>query len=241
MFEKFTDQAQKVMLLANEEARRLNHDALGSEHILLGLLREDSAAGATILRHHGIELRFARQQVERYNPPIQIGNCLYKLPHTSQAKKVIEYSMEEARNFGHMYFGTEHIMLGLFRDHEGIPAKVLEDNDVSVEQVRKEILQLFGLIPKEIVGSTIIADCDQWLDDEDFYSGPSPTTVQSAIERLKKLLVETKKMKQSLLCIRERAAVFAKPLPDGRPRKSAVSACTWIVSEIDGLIGVPKV
>src|SRR5262245_8203554 len=125
MFERLTDRARKVMALANQEAQRLNHDYIATEHILLGLVREGNGVGAHIIKGFGVELRTVISMVEgqiKSGPPmVSMG----KLPQTPVAKKVIEYSIEEARRFGHSYVGTEHLLLGLIREEQGVAARVL--------------------------------------------------------------------------------------------------------------------
>ena len=122
MYERFTDRARKVMQLANQEAQRFNHEYIGTEHILLGLIKEGSGVAANVLKNLEVDLRKIRLEVEKL---VQSGPDMVtmgKLPQTPRAKKVIEYSMEEARNLGHNYVGTEHILLGLLREQEGVAA-----------------------------------------------------------------------------------------------------------------------
>jgi len=144
MYERFTDRARKVMQLANQEAQRFNHEYIGTEHILLGLVKEGSGVAANVLRNLDIDLRKIRLEVEKL---VQSGPDMVtmgKLPHTPRAKKVIEYSMEEARNLNHNYVGTEHILLGLLREQEGVAAQVLMNLGLKLEEVREEVLNLLG-------------------------------------------------------------------------------------------------
>ncbi len=144
MYERFTDRARKVMQLANQEAQRFNHEYIGTEHILLGLVKEGSGVAANVLRNLDIDLRKIRLEVEKL---VQSGPDMVtmgKLPHTPRAKKVIEYSMEEARNLGHNYVGTEHLLLGLLREQEGVAAQVLMNLGLKLEEVREEVLNLLG-------------------------------------------------------------------------------------------------
>jgi hypothetical protein len=123
MYERFTDRARKVMQLANQEAQRFNHEYIGTEHILLGLVKEGSGVAANVLKNLDVDLRKIRLEVEKL---VQSGPemvTMGKLPQTPRAKKVIEYSMEEARNLNHNYVGTEHILLGLLREQEGSPRR----------------------------------------------------------------------------------------------------------------------
>src|SRR5881628_1618074 len=133
MYERFTDRARKVMQLANQEAQRLNHEYIGTEHILLGLVKEGSGVAANVLKNLDIDLRKIRLEIEKI---VQSGPDMVtmgKLPQTPRAKKVIEYSIEEARNLTHNYVGTQHLLLGLLREQE---------------HVREEVLNLLGHNPE---------------------------------------------------------------------------------------------
>jgi len=146
MYERFTDRARKVMQLANQEAQRFNHEYIGTEHILLGLVKEGSGVAANVLKNLDIDLRKIRLEVEKI---VQHGPggeqvVMGRLPHTPRAKKVIEYSIEEARNLNHNYVGTEHLLLGLLREHEGVAAQVLMNLGLKLEDVREEVLNLLG-------------------------------------------------------------------------------------------------
>src|SRR6202051_127107 len=146
MYERFTDRARKVMQLANQEAQRFNHEYIGTEHILLGLVKEGSGVAANVLKNLDIDLRKIRLEVEKI---VQTGPgsemvTMGKLPQTPRAKKVIEYSIEEARNLNHNYVGTEHLLLGLLREQEGVAAQVLMNLGLKLEDVREEVLNLLG-------------------------------------------------------------------------------------------------
>lgn len=144
MFERFTDRARKVMALANQEAQRFNHEHIGTEHILLGLVKEGSGVGATVLKNLDVDIKKLRLEVEKY---VKSGPDLVsmgKLPQTPRAKKVIEYAIEEARSLNHNYVGTEHILLGLLRETEGVAAQVLMGIGLKLEDVRQEVLNLLG-------------------------------------------------------------------------------------------------
>src|SRR5579883_1780794 len=144
MYERFTDRARKVMQLANQEAQRFNHEYIGTEHILLGLVKEGSGVAANVLKNLDIDLRKIRLEVEKI---VQSGPDMVtmgKLPQTPRAKKVIEYSIEEARDLNHNYVGTEHLLLGLLREEEGVAAQVLMNSGVSLERARQEVLNLLA-------------------------------------------------------------------------------------------------
>src|SRR5271157_3100527 len=144
MYERFTDRARKVMQLANQEAQRFNHEYVGTEHVLLGLIKEGSGVAANVLRNLDVDLRKIRNEVEKI---VQAGPemvTMGKLPQTPRAKKVIEYAIEEARNLNHNYVGTEHLLLGLLREQEEVAAQVLMNLNLKLEEVREEVLNLLG-------------------------------------------------------------------------------------------------
>lgn len=144
MFDKFTDRARKVFQLANKEALRFNHEYVGDEHILLGLVRGDVGVAIGVLKMFDIDPRKIRLEVEKI---VQSGPDMVtagKLPQTPRAKKVIEYSMEEAHNLNHNHVGTEHILLGLLREQEGVAALVLTDLGLTLEKVRAMVLIFLG-------------------------------------------------------------------------------------------------
>src|SRR5512147_2091944 len=144
MFERFTDRARKVMALANQEAQRFNHEYIGTEHILLGLVKEGSGVGANVLKNLDVDLRKVRLEVEKLVKSGPDMVTMGKLPQTPRAKKVIEYAIEEARNLNHNYVGTEHLLLGLLREQEGVAAQVLMNLNLKLEEVREEGLNLLG-------------------------------------------------------------------------------------------------
>ena len=141
MFERFTDRARRVVVMAQEEARTLNHNFVGTEHILLGLLREGEGLAAKALESLGIGLDAVRQQVEEI-----IGRGEHTptahIPFTPRAKKVLELSLTEAVQLGHEYVGTEHILLGLIREGEGVAAQVLVKQGADLDRVRQQVVQL---------------------------------------------------------------------------------------------------
>jgi ATP-dependent Clp protease ATP-binding subunit ClpC len=144
MFERFTDRARKVMALANQEAQRFNHEYIGTEHVLLGLVKEGSGVGANVLKNLDVDLRKVRLEVEKLVKSGPDMVTMGKLPQTPRAKKVIEYAIEEARNLNHNYVGTEHLLLGLLREHDGVAAQVLMNLGLKLEEVREEVLNLLG-------------------------------------------------------------------------------------------------
>src|ERR671931_437244 len=141
MFERFTDRARRVVVLAQEEARMLNHNYIGTEHILLGLIHEGEGVAAKALESLGIALEGVRQQVEEIIGQGQQAPSGH-IPFTPRAKKVLELSLREALQLGHNYIGTEHILLGLIREGEGVAAQVLQKLGADLNRVRQQVIQL---------------------------------------------------------------------------------------------------
>ncbi len=145
MLEKFTDRARKVINLARQEAERLGHEFIGTEHILLGLVKEGSGVAANVLENLGVDLEKIRLEVEKYvSSPGETISASSSLPFTPKAKKVLELAMEEARNLEHNYIGTEHLLLGVLREQDGMAAQVLLNLGVKLEDVRAELMELLG-------------------------------------------------------------------------------------------------
>src|SRR5512140_1268954 len=143
MFERFTDRARRVVVLAQEEARMLNHNYIGTEHILLGLIHEGEGVAAKALESLGISLEAVRQQVEEIIGQGQQAPSGH-IPFTPRAKKVLELSLREALQLGHNYIGTEHILLGLIREGEGVAAQVLVKLGADLSRVRQQVIQLLS-------------------------------------------------------------------------------------------------
>jgi hypothetical protein len=143
MFERFTDRARRVVVLAQEEARMLNHNYIGTEHILLGLIHEGEGVAAKALESLGISLDAVRQQVEEIIGPGQQAPSGH-IPFTPRAKKVLELTRREAEQLGHNYVGTEHILLGLIREGDGVAAQVLVQLGADLNGVRQQVLQLIN-------------------------------------------------------------------------------------------------
>ena len=143
MFERFTEKAIKVIMLAQEEARRLGHNFVGTEQILLGLIGEDTGIGPKVLKAMGVNLKDARVEVEKIIGRGS-GFIAVEIPFTPRAKRVLELSLEEARQLGHNYIGTEHLLLGLIREGEGVAARVLENLGVDLSKVRSQIIHSLG-------------------------------------------------------------------------------------------------
>ncbi len=147
MHDKFTERVRKVMYLAREEAARLQHDYIGTEHLLLGVIREGEGIAATVLNNLGLDLDAIRQAVESMVASTGGTLTIGEIPFTPRAKRVLELSVDEARQLGHNYVGTEHLLLGLIREGEGVAARVLLELGVDRKKVREETLKLLGGTP----------------------------------------------------------------------------------------------
>src|SRR6266478_4471742 len=144
----FTDRVRKVLQMAREEAARLHHEYVGTEHILLGLIREGEGVAAAVLTNLNVDLEEIQQKIEE---TVKKGKAAAAagpdLPYTSRAKKILELSMSEARELNHSYVGTEHLLLGVLREEKGIGAQVLMNLGLTLERVRAETLHLLAAEP----------------------------------------------------------------------------------------------
>src|SRR4028118_1972860 len=151
----FTERVRKVLAMAREEAARLHHEYVGTEHILLGLIREGEGVAAAVLQNLSVDLDEIQQKIEE---TVKKGKAAQAtgpdLPYTSRAKKVLELAMAEARELNHSYVGTEHLLLGLVREEKGIAAQVLTDTGVNLEAARAETLRLLGNEAPQAQGGT---------------------------------------------------------------------------------------
>jgi len=167
MFNRFTERARRVILLAREEVKRLGHDYLGTEHILLGLIREGEGVGAVALQNLGIDLTQVRTEVEKAVG--RGGGVLFlgQIPFTPRAKKVLELAVAEAKEMGHNYVGTEHILLGLIREGEGVAAQILTNLGADLQRVREEVHNLLDekVSPQKAVGHTDTPTLDRFGRD----------------------------------------------------------------------------
>ncbi len=152
MFERFTEKAIKVIMLAQEEARRLGHNFVGTEQILLGLIGEGTGVAAKVLKSMGVNLKDSRVEVEKIIGRGS-GFVAVEIPFTPRAKRVLELSLEEARQLGHNYIGTEHLLLGLIREGEGVAARVLENLGVDLSKVRTQVVRMLGETAEVTTGS----------------------------------------------------------------------------------------
>lgn len=144
MYERFTDRARKVMQLANQEAQRLNHEFIGTEHVLLGLVKEGSGIAGNVLLRLKVDVRAVRAETEKYVKPGPDMITMGKLPFTPRVKRFVENAIAEARSLGHNYVGTEHLLLGLLVEQEGVAFDVLSGLGVAADAVRAEVFALIG-------------------------------------------------------------------------------------------------
>jgi ATP-dependent Clp protease ATP-binding subunit ClpA len=174
MFERFTERARQVVVLAQEEARRLQHNYIGPEHILLGLLREDRGLGAQAVESSGVTLEHAREQLLRIVGPGKEPSGT-QIPFTRPAKQVLELALREALALEHNYIGTEHILLGLLRQNDGVAVRILLDCDVDLADLRDELIVRAGgaYVPQ---------------GDEEISSGPGPAIDPGWLDGLPVLL-----------------------------------------------------
>jgi ATP-dependent Clp protease ATP-binding subunit ClpC len=162
MYELFTDRARKVMQLANQEAQRFNHEYVGTEHVLLGIIHEGGGVATNILKNHGLDLCKVRLEIEKI---VQSGPDMVtmgKLPHTPRVKKVIEYAVEEARKHNHNYVGSEHLLLGLLREGESVACQVFANlGGPTYHEAEDYMIELLGVANKaepEPVTRTYVRD-----------------------------------------------------------------------------------
>ena len=151
MFKRFTERARKVVILAREEAERYRHEYLGTEHILLGLLKDGGGIAIAVLQKLGIDPKQLRVELERNLPKSVDTPVEGDIPFTPKAKKVLEYAVEEARLMGHNYIGTEHLLLGIVREKDGLAAKVLSSLGINLQETRE---QTINLLREPVIGRT---------------------------------------------------------------------------------------
>jgi ATP-dependent Clp protease ATP-binding subunit ClpC len=142
VFERFTERARQVVVLAQDEARALKHNYIGTEHILLGLLREEEGLAARVLESLDITVEEVREQVKRLVGEGDEEIVTGQIPFTPRAKKVLELALREALSLGHSYIGTEHVLLGVVRENQGVAARILLDFDADAETIRNEIFRM---------------------------------------------------------------------------------------------------
>jgi ATP-dependent Clp protease ATP-binding subunit ClpC len=165
VFERFTERARQVVVLAQDEARRLRHDYIGTEHLLLGLLREEEGIAARVLESLGLTVDAVRAQVARIvapGEPVQTGG-MHQIPFTPRAKKVLDLSLREAIALGHSYIGTEHVLLGLLHEGDGVATRILIDAGAGPDRVRNAVLNHLSGQPDLEPGQAGSAQRWEWL------------------------------------------------------------------------------
>ncbi len=193
MFERFTNAARKSIALANQEAQRFNHEYIGTEHILLGVIKEGEGAGATVLKNFGIDIKKLRLEIEKL---IKSGPDMVKmgkLPQTPLARKTIEYTIEEAQTLGHKWIGTGHILLGLLRETEGIHSQVLTSLGLDFENVRAKVLA--ELKKFDWTKNEVVIENEELLQHEEKWVNFAPLTLlidhgDATAQELSELFVE---------------------------------------------------
>lgn len=168
MFNRFTEQAKRAILLAQEEANRLNHGYLGTEHILLGLIRENEGIAANALKNSGIDLARVRQEVEKIVSRGEAASFLGQISFTFRANRALQLAAKEARQLGHNYLGTEHLLLGLTKDKESLAAQILMGLGVDLDQLRQEVINQLGELPSsaaKVTGSSKTPALDRFGRD----------------------------------------------------------------------------
>ena len=176
----FTDRVRKVLAMAREEAIRLQHDYVGTEHILLGLIREGEGVAAAVLSDLNVDLDQIHERVEESVSKGKATIALGELPYTSRAKKVLEFAMAEARDFNHSYVGTEHLLLGLLREEKGIAAQVLNSLGVTLDEARTEVLKVLGSDANPSEPAVIGGDQTQQLGGKGDKKSKTPALATSA-------------------------------------------------------------
>jgi len=153
MWERFTERARKALVLANQEAQRNNHEYIDTQHVLVAIVKEGSGVGATMLRNLGVDLGKVRAKLENESEGEPYDVPPGRLPPSPRAKQVIQYAVEEARNLNHNYVGTEHLVLGLLRQHDGIAARVLESLGVRLENAMNELRSVLQAAEQSELGT----------------------------------------------------------------------------------------
>lgn len=195
MFERHTERARQVIVLAQDEARRFGHNYIGTEHLLIGLLREEEGLAARVLDSVGLTVEEVRAQVTRI-----VGqgdeHPTGRIPFTPRAKRVIELALLEALSLGHNYVGTEHLLLGLVRENEGVGARIMLDFDADAEKVRNEIIRLLSG-PGRVKATTYSAGALYW---------PKEPDTETAVIEVAKAIATSNQVLVRCLDILERSA-----------------------------------
>jgi hypothetical protein len=226
VYERFTDRARQVMILANQEAQRLNHEYIGTEHILLGLVKQGRGAATIVLQNHGLELSKIRLEIEKIAPkgpawPIS------DLPQTPQAKKVIEYAIDEARRQKSNTVSTEHVLLGLMRLEDGVAAQVLVNMGVTLADLREQIIIFFP--PRETSTNTP-KDVPRGKQETVVLS-ELPAEIMSEVDELDRQITELATEKDEAVSIqdlrRPHCSAIERTGSRSGDKRSSAWACRW--------------
>jgi len=184
MFERYTDRARRVMYLANQETIRLRHEHVGTEHLLLGIVKEGTGLAGTVLRQVGIQMESVRHAVEKVVPgPGTADPVSGSIPRSERLKRVLDYAASEATELGHNYVGTEHLLLGLLREPEGMAARILNALKLNLDDVRTLVLSHFGRAPvaKDALMERAMSDLLPMLSEETFHHEQVRATVEALV------------------------------------------------------------
>jgi len=209
MFERFTDQARRVVVQAQEEARTLGHNYIGTEHILLGLLGEREGLAAQALSTLGVSLDTAREQVVEI-AGAGTGQMSGHVPFTPRTKKVLELSLREAQRLGHDHIGTEHILLGLVREGDGVGAQILKRQGASLDRVQEQVLATVRTAPAEELRRVSVGRMPG--------GGLPPTTLRAVMSRLDEIAERLTGIENLLAEMRDPAASAAQKPPSGQEK-----------------------
>lgn len=201
MFERFTEKAIKVIMLAQEEARRLGHNFVGTEQLLLGLIGEGTGIAAKTLKMMDVGLKDARVEVEKIIGRGS-GFVAVEIPFTPRGKRVLELAWDEARQLGHNYIGTEHLLLGVIREGEGVAVRVLENLNVDVTKVRTHVVRLMGeLAHRNDADAPALKTKGEILQDQINVLGDRLTKLEDRIDKLASITVNEllSKLKEEII------------------------------------------
>jgi ATP-dependent Clp protease ATP-binding subunit ClpA len=225
MFERFTEESIKVIMLAQEESRRLGHNYVGTEQLLLGIVGEGTGIGAKVLKSMGVTLKAARKEVQLLTGRGS-GFVAIEIPFTPRAKRVLELSLEEARQLGHNYMGTEHLLLGLVGVGGGIANRVFDRLDVAVSDIRNQVIRMLGE-SSEYSRDPIDAEDDEWytsdvlVEDNDFVTERGRARRRDRLEDRDPL--ETAEIKIMLRSILDRTSAIERSVNEMRSEIIALS------------------
>jgi hypothetical protein len=267
MYERFTDRARKVMQLANQEAQRFNHEYIGTEHILLGLIKEGSGVASFVLKNFGLTIQEIRTECEKLIQPGPEMVTMGKLPQTPRAKKVIEYALMAAYDLGNHYVGTEHILLGLLQDTEGVAGQVLLSLGLKLDNVRKMILEVLGVgvddskadlgiegvkakMAEDLThdvcqvaldGSARAASQDVKATQEENYKGEQPYNdkYEGFLQNLNALMADARRVKEMEQLLKRASTEMIKLNHQLRQQKVYIDQCNAVIAGMERVAAHP--